>query len=148
MPALTARIALFKRLRSQLECNAHKSRSVRIPPDTSCCVHPCTALEMPCDTSTYAISDAACGTHPQAIRHAVLHAGSAAHACAALLAWVDIPTSVRSALLGAALLAAAHELLAVAAKQLLPSVVSQGQAIARRQSRVTEDGDAPKAGVM
>ena len=65
-----------------------------------------------------------------------------------MLAWADIPATVRGVLLGAALLAACHKLLATAVPLLLPSAVSKGQAIARQQSRLTDDGDAPKNGVM
>lgn len=75
-------------------------------------------------------------------------AGPVARTLAAWLAWVDVPASLRSALLGAALLVACHELLARSAPLLWPSLVSKGRAISRRQSRVTDDGDAPKSGVM
>ncbi|KAK9803004.1 hypothetical protein WJX73_009310 [Symbiochloris irregularis] len=76
-------------------------------------------------------------------------AWSPAYALASLLRWMDFPTSVRAVLIGAALLAAAHELLARAAVYAVPkSVLKQGQQISRKQSLIREDSDAPKAGVM
>lgn len=65
----------------------------------------------------------------------------------AVLTWIGLPTSLQSAVLGAVLLAACNELLAQSAQVLLPSMVQQGQAISRSQSKA-DDGDAPKRGVM
>lgn len=82
-------------------------------------------------------------------RHFDCHAGSPARALATLLGWMDFPSSVRAVLISAAVLAAAHELLARAAVYAVPkSVLKQGAQMSRQKSLIREDSDAPKAGVM